>query len=118
MPKHSRNKRRIALESDFISSQKPQNRVEYEKLIDNRRPEVENILIEKSKDFRKFNISVSNAEIIKDKNVISNKSFSQIKNGYHNSPNKDKYISQNKEHIKALAINDQRNLMKMFLTFM
>lgn len=116
--KKSRVSRRIELQNDFISSEKPQNRIEYEKLIDNRRDEVEEVLIQKSKDFRKFNIAIKESDIKKDRNIISNKSFNQIKNGFLNTSNKEKYIKQNAEHIKALPINNQRNLMSLFLEYL
>lgn len=116
--KKSRNTRRIKTENEFLQSQKPHNRVEYEKLIDNRRPEVEEILIHKNKDFRKFNIAVKQKDISKDKNIISNKSFNQVRSGFLNTSNKEQYIKQNAEHIKALPLNNQRNLMKLFLNYL
>ena len=119
MPKRkNRNARRINLESEFVGSQKEHTRVEYEKLIDNRRDEVEEVMIRKNKDFRKFNIAVKAKDIKKDRNIISNKSMNQIKNGFLNTSNKEQYIQQNAEHIKSLPINDQRNLMKLFLNYL
>jgi len=116
--KKSRNSRRIKVESDFIGRHKTTQKVEYEKLIDNRRDEVEEALIIKNKDFRKFNLIAKADDIKKDKNIISNKSFRSLKGGFMLSSDKEKYISQNKEHIKRLQINEQRNLMKLFLMFL
>lgn len=101
-----------------MERQKPQNRVEYEKLIDNRRNEVEEVLIERNKDFRKFNIKAKADDVKLDKQVIKNKSFNQIKNGFLSSSNKENYIKQNSEHIKNLPMGNQRNLIKFFLQYL
>lgn len=116
--KNKRNSRRISIQSDFIGKEANRDKVEYEKLIDNRRDEVEQVLVQKSKDFRKFNVAIKKKDMIKDKNIVSNKSMNQIKNGFLSTSNKDKYLEQNREHIKGLPLNDQRNLIKLFLTYM
>lgn len=116
--KNKRNIRRIDIQSDFVGREANRDKVEYEKLIDNRRDEVESALIVKSKDFRKFNVAIKKEDMDKDKNIVSNKSMNQIKNGFLSTSDKDKYIKQNKEHIKGLPLNDQRNLIKLFLTYM
>lgn len=118
MPRNSRNKLRLMRQGEIVESQRPSNRVEYEKLIDNRRNEVEGVLIEKNKDFRKFNIKAKADDIKLDKNVIKNKTYNQIKNGFLSSSNKEMYIKQNSEHIKDLPINEQRNLIQFFLTYL
>ena len=116
--KNKRNSRRIDVQNDFIGKESKRDKVEYEKLIDNRRDEVEEALIVKSKDFRKFNVAIKKEDMDKDKNIVSNKSMNQIKNGFLSTSDKEKYIKQNKEHIKSLPINEQRNLIKLFLTYM
>lgn len=116
MVRKSKNTKRIRQQKELVEYQKVNDRVEYEKLIDNRRDEVEEILIEKSKDFRKFNIKAKAEDIRKDKNIIKNKSLNQLKSGFINTSNKEQYIKDNRNHIKSLSINQQRNLIKLFLS--
>ena len=118
MGKKSRNKIRLFRQGQIVELQKKGDRVEYEELIDKRRNEVEDILIERNRDFRKYNIKAKTKDIEKDKGIIKNKSFNELKNGFLNTSNKEKYIKMNKEHIKGLPINQQRNLIKHFLQYL
>ena len=93
------------------------NHIDYQDLVDRRREEVEEIVIQKNRDFRTKNILAKAKDIKKEKQIISNKSFKSIYAGFINSENKDKYIEKNRNHIKGLKINEQRNLVRMFLQF-
>jgi hypothetical protein len=116
--KQSRNMLRLMRYGEIVEQQKPQNRVEYEKLIDNRRKEVEEVLIERNKDFRKFNIKAKACDLKKDKQCVRNKTFNDLKQGFSSTPNKENYIKANKDHIKALPVNEQRNLIQYFLRYL
>lgn len=116
MPKHkSRNSKRISTQDGIVSGQKVDTRVDYEILTDNRRKELDDIIIERNKNFKSKNIIAKVEDTKKDKQTISNKSFQSIKNGFWTTDNKDKYIKDNRNHIKSLPVNQQRNLIRMFL---
>jgi hypothetical protein len=92
--------------------------IDYQDLVDRRREEVEEIVIEKNKDFRTKNILTKAKDIKKEKLIIKNKSYKALYSGFINSKNKENYISQNRQHIKSLPINQQRNLISTFLIYL
>ena len=110
-----RNKKRIEYLGAKVNKQPESKRINYEELIDNRRDEVDEILYEKSKNFKKHNLMIKADDIKKDKQVIRNKSYKTLRSGLMTANNKDKYIKANKEHIKSLPLNQQRNLLKLIL---
>ena len=115
MGKKNRNNKRITYLDGEVNKQKPHNRVEYQEIIDNRREDVEDILFEKHKNFKKHNLMIKADDNKKDKETIGNKTFRTLKNGLFTAKNKDAYIKANKNHIKALPLNQQRNLIKQIL---
>lgn len=108
----------IKRQRELVAKQKAQNRIEFEKIIDSRRDEVEEILIEKNKDFRKHNLLVKAEDIRKDKGTVGNKTFKTLRSGFINARNKEKYIEVNRDHIKGLSMNHQRNLVLLFFEFL
>lgn len=94
------------------------NYIDYQDLTDRRRDEVEEVIIQKNRDFRTKNILAKAKDLQKDKIVIGNKSYKSIYAGFINTKNKDLYIEKNRDYIKKLKINEQKNLVKMFLEFM
>lgn len=116
MPKR-KNKSRIKAHEDLVKRQNEASRVEYHKLIDDRPEKVEEILFEKSKNFKKHNLLVKEKDISQEKNSVQNKSVRQLKAGFINSQNKEKYIQVNRASIRSLPQKDQRTLIKYFLDF-
>ena len=116
MPK--RKNKYITRQKSLVSKQKEHNRIEHHVLIDNRRGEVEEVLFEKSKNFKKHNLLAKAPDLKKDLGIVGNKTLKQIRAGFVSTKDKEKYISVNKEHIKNLPIGEQRNLITMFLDFL
>jgi len=94
------------------------NHIDYQDLVDRRRDEVEEVVIEKNRDFRTKNILAKAKDVKKEKQSIQNKSFQSLYSGFINSKNKEKYIATNKNHILSLPIAKQRNLISVFLNFL
>jgi len=92
--------------------------IDYQDLVDRRRPEIEEIIIQKNRDFRTKNILAKAKDVKKEKQIISNKSYKALYAGFMNSANKEKYVSVNRNHIKGLKINEQRNFVRMLLQFL
>jgi hypothetical protein len=102
----------------LVSRQEERDRVDFEKIIDNNPQELEELLIQKSKSFKQHNLITKKDDIRKDRNIIRNKTFNQLKAGLLNTTNKELYIKENRDFIKALPINDKRNLVNIILTFL
>ena len=117
MPRKKNNKY-ITRQSNLIKKQKATSRIEYEGIIDNRREEVEEVLVQKSKDFRKHNLIAKKKDIQKDKGIVSNRTLKELRAGFVNTSNKELYISKNREHIKSLPLGQQRALIEMMLNFL
>lgn len=109
----SRNRKRIDLFNKLIN-----------KNIDNpykiedkdNRKEVEDVLIEKSKDFKKVNV-IARAKDLKKDNIVINRTFKTIRNGFLNTKDKEGYIKANAQNFKQLKTGDQQKLLKLFMDF-
>jgi len=80
------------------------------------REEIEDILIEKTKNFKKVNI-IAKAKDIKKDNVIINRNFIQMYNGFLNTNDKEEYIRINRNFFKLLNPKEQEKLLKLYMDF-
>lgn len=117
MPRKKNNKR-ITRQANLVKKQKEASRIEYEAIIDNRRDEVEEVLVEKSKNFKQHNLIAKKKDIQKDKGIVGNRTLKELRAGFCNTSNKELYISKNREHIKSLKLGEQRALIEMMLNFL
>ena len=69
------------------------NHIDYQDLVDRRRDEVEEVVIEKNRDFRTHNIIAKAKDLKKEKNTISNKSYKSLYAGLINSKDKEKPVT-------------------------
>lgn len=108
----SRNRRRI----DFYNDLLRKNREDPITKDKDDRDAIQDILIEKSNDFKKINI-IAKAKDLKKDNVLVNRKFSQMYNGFLNTKDKDAYIYANRNYFKLLNSKEQGKLLKLYIDF-
>lgn len=116
--KKGRNNKYINHQSKLVKKQKAATRIPYQEILDNRREEVEVMLVDKSNSFKKHNLIMKRDDIKKDRGIVGNRSFKELRAGFSNTRNKETYIKKNREHIKNLPLGQQRNLIQLFLRFL
>lgn len=94
------------------------NQIDYQELVDRRRNEVEEIVVDKSRDFRRYNTIAKAKDLDQEKISIGNKTFNSIYAGWVNSKNKDSYIKRNRDHILKLPIGQQKKFVQLILPYL
>lgn len=108
----SRNRRRI----DFYNNLLRQNQADPIIKDKDDRKAIEDVLIEKTKDFKKINV-IAKAKDLKKDNVLVNRKFSQMYNGFLNTKNKEAYIWANRNYFKLLNPKEQEKILKLYIDF-
>ena len=108
----SRNRKRIDFYNKLIKKRGEDDIME-DKDKDNRN-DMEDVLIEKNKDFKRVNVLAKAKDLKKDR-IVLNKSFKQLLNGFITTENKEGYIKANRNNFKNLKPKEQEKLLRVYV---
>lgn len=108
----SRNRKRIDFYNNLLRKNKSDPIIKDK----DDRDAIQDVLIEKSRDFQKINV-IAKAKDLKKDNVLVNRNFHQMYNGFLNTKDKEKYIWANRNYFKLLNPKEQEKLLKLYLDF-